>query len=298
MIGSPMPHDSERRPVEPRPVTERIFARSVLTMRGVIAVAIALTCAGCASAVDAGPPSATPYSGALSAAAAVDALECDGRKPWFRAKGVYDDGLATVQSTAEDAFDNLIDESGIGYRAPVTGYRAEREDEGRTLLSYDVGDRTKVAVVVADGIRDWNDDVGWGVVAWAQCDPSEFPAEVTEDLGIGVWEDASGRRLPVTRVRSRQGPEHCDWTDITFLLIGPDEDGADWYVRDTSGELSDFLRGRFDDDAKLPGDATSTGWRRSRRELWLGRDAAYLVDTDDPHDVERWPAAKEPILCA
>jgi hypothetical protein len=274
--------------------------RSVVTMRSVIAVAVALSCAGCGSAVDGGRSNPPPSKGPLGADAAVDALECDGKRPFFRATGDYDAGLATVQSSAEDAFDNYVDESGFGYRAPVKGYRVERKDGGGALLSYDVGDRTKVAVVVADGIRDWDDDVGWGVVGWAQCDPSEFPAEVTDDLGIGVWEDASGRRLPVTRVRSFQGPEHCDWTDITFLLIGPDEHRADWYVRDVNGEFSDLLNGTFADDATLPNDATSTGWRRSGRQLWLGHDkeAAYLVDRDDPHTAERWPAAKEPILCA
>jgi hypothetical protein len=269
-------------------------------MRCVIAIAIALSCAGCGSAVADGPSSAPPYDGPLNAAAAVDALECAGRKPFFRAAGDYDSGLETVQSSPEDAFDNYLDEEGFFYHVPRKGYRVERKDEGAALLSYDVGDRTKVAVVVADGIRDWNDDVGWGVVAWADCDPAEFPAEVTDDLDVGVWEDASGRRLPVSRVHSFQGPEHCDWTDITFLLIGPDEDRADWYVRDTSGELSDLLKGKFADDAALPSDATSTGWRRGGRELWLAhdKDAAYLVATDDPHDIERWPAAKERIGCA
>jgi hypothetical protein len=269
-------------------------------MRSLIAVAIALSCAGCGSAVGDDRSAAAPYSGPLSAAAVVDALECDGKKPFFRSTGDYDAGLEAVQSSARAAFDNYIDESGFGYRAPVEGYRVEREDEGRALLSYDVADRTKVAVVVADGIRDWADDVGWGVVGWAQCDPAELPADVTEDLNIGVWEDAAGRRLPVTRVHSRQGPEHCDWTDITFLLIGPNDRRADWYVRDTGGEFSDLLHGTFADGATLPDDATSTGWRRAGRELWLGADeqAAYLVDLDDRDDVERWPAAREPILCA
>ena len=183
---------------------------------------------------------------------------------------------------------------------PVEGYRVEREDAGRALISYDVRDRSKVAVVVADGIRDWNDDVGWGVVAWAQCDPAEFPAEVTDDLNIGVWEDASGRRLPVTRVRSFQGAEHCSWTDVTFLLIGPDVRRADWYVRDATGELPDHLRGEFDPDAAVPDGATFTGWSRDGRQLWLGpgKDAAFLVDSDDPTAVERWPGTKQPILCA
>jgi hypothetical protein len=47
----------------------------------------------------------------------------------------------------------------------------ERDDPDGALLSYDVDDRTKAAVVAAAGIRDWNGDVGWGLVAWAQCDP-------------------------------------------------------------------------------------------------------------------------------
>jgi len=151
---------------------------------------------------------------------------------------------------------------------------------------------------MADGIRDYRGEVGWGIVEWADCDPAEFPAEVTDELNVGVWEDASGRRLSVKRVHSFQGAEHCDWTDITFLMIGPGRERADWYVRDTSGELADFLEGKFNDDATLPDDATSTGWRRDGRELWLGREAAYLVAIDDPHDIERWPAAKEPIGCA
>ena len=215
--------------------------RSVITMRSVIAVVIALSCAGCgsASAVDGGRSTAPPYKGPLTAGAAVDALECDGTKPFLRSTGEYDDGLATVQSSAQDAFDNYIEESSVGYSMPLEGYRIERSDAGHALLSYDVGERTKVSVVLADGIRDWDDDVGWGVVAWAQCDPAEFPAEVTDDLGIGVWEDASGQRVPFTRVHSRQGPEHCSWTDITFLLIGPDDHRADWYVRDATGEFQD-----------------------------------------------------------
>ena len=59
----------------------------------------------------------------------------------------------------------------------------------------------------------------------------QLPPEVTDDLNIGVWENESGRRVPVTRIQSFQGAEHCDWTDITFLLVGP-ERKADWYVRD------------------------------------------------------------------
>jgi hypothetical protein len=40
--------------------------------------------------------------------------------------------------------------------------------------------------------------------------------------------------------------------------------------------------------------------RRDGRQLWIGPDegAAYLVSLDDAPDVERWPAAKQPIRCA
>jgi hypothetical protein len=164
------------------------------------------------------------------------------------------------------------------------------------LLSYDAGERTKVAIVLADGIHDYKDDTGWGVVAWAQCDPAELPAAVSDELGIGVWEDDSGQRLPSSRVRSRQGPEHCDWQAITFLLVGPGDARSDWYVRDTAGELAQWLNGRFEADAAVPKDATDTGWQRDGRRLWLAADAAYLVDGNG--SAERWPKATEPIMCA
>jgi hypothetical protein len=267
-------------------------------MRSVIAMAVALCCAGCGSAVDEVAATAPPYEGPLSGDAAVAALECDA-KPFFRARADYDIGLEEVKSSPEDAFDNYLEEEDAAgwYHVPDEGYRVERRDEDRALLSYDVGERTKIAVVLADGIRDYRDNEGWGVVAWAQCDPAEFPGDVTDELNVGIWEDASGKRLPVERVHSFQGAEHCDWTDITFLMIGPDEKTADWYVRDTSGELAEFLHGELDDDATLPPDATDTGWHRDGRELWLAHDkrAAYLVG---PDDVERWPAAREPIMCA
>jgi hypothetical protein len=140
------------------------------------------------------------------------------------------------------------------------------------------------------------------VRAWAQCDPSELPPNVTDDLDIGVWEDESGRRVPVTRVQSFQGAEHCSWTESTLLLVGPEET-ADWYVRSTganAGDFSDYLRTTFADDAELPQGATDTGWRRDGRQLWLGpeKEAAYLVSVDDAEDVERWPAATEALGCA
>jgi len=84
------------------------------------------------------------------------------------------------------------------------------------------------------------------------------------------------------------------------VLIGPDEQRADWYVRDTAGEFRDLLRGDFERAATLPEGAVDTGWRRGGRRLWLGPgdEAAYLVGIEDPDDIERWPAAREPVMCA
>jgi hypothetical protein len=275
-------------------------------VRILIAIAAVLL-AGCGSEVDGGAlvvdrgRSATPpYAGPLDAGAAVGALECEGKTPYQRGEGAYDDGLAKVQESAGAALDDYMSESGLSFSTPSDGYAVEHEKDGRVLFSYDVDGRTKVSIFGADGVRDWNGDDGWGVRAWAQCDPSELPPEVTDDLNIGVWEDESGRRVPVTRIQSFQGAEHCSWTDITFLLVGPEE-AADWYVRDTSGgDFSGLLRTTFANEATLPEGATDTGLRRDGRQLWIGPDeqAAYLVSLGDAQDVERWPAAKQPIRCA
>jgi len=276
-----------------------VLARSNHSVRIAIPIA-ALLLAGCGSVVDRGPSATPPYDGPLDAGAAVAALECDGKTPYDRSEGVYDDGLATVQESAEEALDDYMREAGLGLITPSDGYAVEREGKGRVLFSYDVDGRTKVAMFAADGVRDWSGDEGWGVRAWAQCDPSELPPDVTDELNIGVWEDESGERVPVTRIQSFQGAEHCSWTDITFLLVGREET-ADWYVRDPNGgDFSGLLRTSFAGEASLPKGAIDTGLRRDGRQLWIGPDeeAAYLVSLNDSQDVERWPAAKQPIRCA
>jgi hypothetical protein len=278
----------------------RVLARIGHSVRIAIPIAAVLV-AGCGSVVvDRGRSATPPYDGPLDAGAAVGALECDGKTPYRRGEGVYDDGLAKVQDRAEEALDDYMRESGLSFFAPSAGYAVEREQDGRVLFSYDVDGRTKVSTFATDGVRDWRGKEGWGVRAWAQCDPSEFPADVTNDLNIGVWEDESGRRVPVTRIQSFQGAEHCSWTDITFLLVGP-EKTADWYVRDTSGgDFSGLLLTTFANVDRPPEGATDTGLRRDGRQLWIGPDkeAAYLVSIDDAQDVERWPAAKQRIGCA
>ena len=58
---------------------------------------------------------------------------------------------------------------------------------------------------------------------------------MTDALGIQVWHDASGNRVPVATIESRPGAEHCDWQDITFLTLHT-ANGEQQYLRDTTGE--------------------------------------------------------------
>jgi hypothetical protein len=283
-------------------------------VRGALVLVVTtLLLAGCGSStvVVQGDPVPTPYEGPMSlpidhrdeatvlerSGAAGRALECVG-DPYNGGGADYDSGLASVQDTAAAALANLLAEDFVG-DVPRDGYRIEREANGRALFSFDVVDRTKVAFIASESVKDFNGDQGWGVEAWAECDPAELPPSVTDALGIDVWEDTSGRRVPVTRIRSFQGAVHCNWQDITFLHLGPDPEGQE-YVRDRHGEFAEQLRTTYDGSATLPPDATDTGFRRDGRELWLdaNQNAAYLLSLRDSTDVERWPASQEPIRCA
>lgn len=227
------------------------------------------------------------------------ALECTGA-PSNGGGADYDSGLASTQSSAEEAVANWFDEEGNWFGGlPLHGYSVERADaDGWTLLSYDVGGATKAAVVVSDEIHDYDDHTGWGVYAWAMCDPAEFPAAMTDELGLQIWEDTDGHRIAQSTVLSFQGAEHCDWQDITFLRLGHGP-RAPQFVSDDRGEFGDQLRTTYDGSARLPADAVDTGFRRAGRHLWVAADrsAAYLVALDDDTDVQRWPRAERPIYC-
>lgn len=281
--------------------------RALTTLAGMVVLA------GCgtSSLVVTGEPVSDPYAGPMQlpvdhgdaasvlegSGAAGRALQCDG-EPYAGGSGDYDSGLTSTQESAESALENYFSEE-VFVQLPADGYRVERDDDERVLFSYDVRDQTKVAFIASGSILDFNGDEGWGIETWAQCDPSEFPASVTDALGIEVWRDASGKRVPVTEVQSGPGPEHCDWQDITFLTLDT-ENGERQYLRDTTGELRDLLATTFDASATLPKQATDTGFRRDGRRLWLHPkgSAAYLVEKTNPNNVERWPAAKEHVTCA
>ncbi|CAN5386416.1 hypothetical protein BH09ACT10_BH09ACT10_05350 [soil metagenome] len=283
----------------------------VRLLLGLASSALILT--GCASeeASPSTPKSGAVYDGPLDlrvdytdnatvaerAGSAGRALECTGK--------VYDGGGAdyessgeTVTNSAEAAMTDYLEDGVASRGLAETGYVVERSDPNRVLYSYDVDGRTKIAFIVANDIEDIGGTTGWGIETWAQCDPAELPADIADSGPLDVWTDPAGNRVPVSTISSHGGAAHCGWEDLTFVTLGDYESDVS-YWRDPSGELADYLRTTFDGSTRLPAGATNTTYRFNGRELWLSpkRDAAYSVSVDDVDDVERWPAAKEPIWC-
>jgi hypothetical protein len=280
----------------------------------VLAVAlVAVAAAGCGEGSDlvvggSAPP--TPYSGPLhvpyrkaevkgdaepgpkemmvAAGAAGKALECDGTiyaggggERWSKhdGGGTPEEGLA---------LQFIID----GTDPPGYSFRVEREGGGRVLYSYDVKGRTKHAVVVAENQPH---RPGWGPETTAQCDPAEFPASVTRSMGLEIWTDATGGRVPVTSVQSSEGARHCDWQEAHFLTLGESAAGGDGrtYARDPHGVLpAGMLTSPYDGHTALPRGTRDTGYRFGDWHLWtVPGDASKLyVRTGD--GVELWPAVR------
>lgn len=282
-------------------------------MRGrLVAVAVLAVTAvvGCGAqedgAVVEGTPPATPYDGPLyvparnldedgpratrvESGAAGRALECDGEiysgggsETWSEG-----DGGSTPEEGLTAYFD--IEQPDV----PRSGYRVEREQDGRVLFSYDVDGRTKVAVVVA---KDRQNRPGWGPETSASCDPAELPESFTASQEYEIWTDEAGRRVPVTEISSSQGSAHCDWQKAHFLDLGEYRDRK-VYARDPDGVLEPgMLTAAYDGDVRMPDDAHDTGYRFGDWRLWLtdDRSTAYVRTSDG---VEAWPLVKDGMGC-
>ena len=173
-------------------VGEGTAVRSAVTV--VLGVLLLCGCGTSTGRSDADPVG-SPYDGPARAG---KALECDG-KPYAHGSGDYGGGLEEVQDDADAALEDYVDSEGWDGRWPDDGYRVEREAVDRVLLSWDVDQRTKVAFVVADGIKDYLGHRGWGVETWAQCDPAELSAD---EIAAGVCR--SGRTATATASRRRR----------------------------------------------------------------------------------------------
>jgi hypothetical protein len=258
--------------------------------------------------VEGASPPPSPYSGPLyipgrdwdeerddrseliDTGAAARALECDweiysagGSEPWSEGDGgeTPEDGLK--------AYFEIEQPDG-----PREGFRVEREEGGRVLYSYDVDGRTKMAVIVA---KDRKNRPGWGPETSASCDPAEFPASYTDSKEYEVWTDRNGRRVPITRISSSAGAEHCDWQKAHFLETGEGRNRR-LYARDPDGVLGDeMLEAPYRGDVTMPADAKDTGYRLREWQLWLTDDknTAYVRTSAG---VEAWPQVKKGMGCA
>ncbi|WP_037671317.1 hypothetical protein [Streptomyces griseus] len=279
--------------------------RGLVVVAAVLAVA-AVGCGGEKGVVVEGTPPATPYAGPLhvpakdldedsvramrvESGAAGRALECDGEiysggegERWSEG-----DGGETPEDGLKLYFD--IDQPDL----PRSGYRVEREDGDRVLYSFDVGGRTKVAVVVAE---DRAGAPGWGPETTASCNPAELPADFTDSLPYEIWTDEHGRRVQTTLISSSAGSAHCDWQEAHFLELGAGDD-ARLYARDPDGVLEPrMLTAPYDGDVTLPNDAHDTGYRFHDRKLWLTDDPSKVY-VRTPDGVEAWPLVKEGMGC-
>ena len=220
--------------------------------------------------------------------AAGRAVECSG-KLWNGSTG-SNWGLHGGHADPARALRRFMDEPFSSL--PSTGYRVERDEPGRVLYSYDVDGRTKVAVIVSNLVPQQEED-GWSVETFAMCDPAEWPADVTDELGLGVWSDRGGKRVPTSILVSAKGPEHCDWQSATILSVNDKT-----YYRDPEGVLpSAWFETRYDGRAELPLNAKDTGYRRNDQQLWVAADRSAVNVVNGDH-VERWPAPVKPGGCA
>jgi hypothetical protein len=278
--------------------------------RGLVAMAVlaAVTAVGCddgtgVRVVVKGSPPATPYGGPLyvptksldeqspralrlASGAAGRALECDGEI----FEGTGPDGWSTSDGgdTPEEGLKLYFDMFEPGQ--PDHGYRVERQETDRVLYSFDVGGRTKAAVVVA---KDQKDRPGWGPETSASCDPAELTARLAAADGWEVWTDGHGKRVPVSRLNSQAGPEHCDWDSAHFLDL---DDRT--YIRDPEGVLGrdGLLKAPYRKDVRMPADAHDTGYHYRGWHLWLTDDRATAY-VRTPDGVEAWPQTNQRVGC-
>lgn len=219
--------------------------------------------------------------------ASVLALECAGKA--YQGGGGDDGwGASDGADSPDEALNTLVGDESAG-SLPRRGYRVEREAGRRVLYSYDVGRRTRVAVIVAKGLPH---RPGWGLETYAQCDPSEFARRDRVHLDIRIWADREGRPVPASEIFSAAGPEHCDWQSAEFLHLGDRQ-----FVRDPEQAVPrELLHSSYAPKSRLPDGVTDTGYRDGRRRLWLSADGsdAYVRTGGG---VERWPGAIEPIAC-
>ena len=180
--------------------------------------------------VDRSRSATPPYDGQLGAGAAVGALECEGKTPYDDGLGVYDDGLAKVQGSAEAALDDYMSESGLSFSTPSEGYAVERDQDGRVLFSttWTAGRRSRASLPTRFAAGTVT-RAGASARVRSAIHPSCLRTRRTTSTS------ACGRTIRLTRAHHPhpvlQGRRALLLGAHPFLLLGP-ERKADWYVKD------------------------------------------------------------------
>ncbi len=282
--------------------------RRVLAVAGA-AAAVVLAVAGTALWLGSGGPGGRPGPAATDFAAAASsydgpldqpdapfgaaglALDCVHPPTGSNnAEAVYSQGATSA--TPRGAVDTAFSE-GLFLSMPRVDLALAASETDRQLLTYEVDGRVLLAVVVHDGpAAEGTGGDGWYVESIARCDFAEFPEAVAEIPGFvryGIWTDADGVPVPVGRVYSTPGPEHCGWEDMTFLVLDDDRPRLSRsYIEDPDAELRDSVAGPYLSHVPLPDDAVDTGWQRQGRHLWLSPDGRYAY-VGTAESVDAWP---------
>jgi hypothetical protein len=272
------------------------------------AALVALLTAACErSAVVDAAPEAPPYRGPLvvevtappsgqtadRSGAAGQVVDCDSETTGDVTAGPYDGG--EVWRSPEVALTQAVGEA---FRGVTEGFREARRETDRVLYTFEVDRRVKQAYIVHRGPAV-DGHTGWYVESWARCDFAELPEAVAELVGLQIWTDATGRRVPTSRVESQPGSEHCDWQDMTFLsLDGGDFGEGETYVRKPHPDYyPDYFAEPYVAAQDLPAGARDTGYELDGRHLWISVDRrrAYVGTRDS---VESWPRTTQLLGCA
>ena len=214
--------------------------------------------------------------------AAGQALDCQPAVGQFAREKVYAEGATS--DSVEAALETANSE-GLFLFAPTDEVRLAKAESDRALLVHEVDGRILMALVFRNGpATEGAGGPGWYLEAAARCDFAEFPEAFAEEAGYRLWHDRDGRPVPVTRVYSAPGPEHCSWQSMEFLYLGD----RNAYVREPTPELRRFVAGPFETDVRLPADAEDTGYERGGQHLWLAADGSYVY-VGSAARVEAWP---------
>jgi hypothetical protein len=285
---------------------------------GVPVVVAVVVLSGCASTAgtlsfsDEIPSGRTPYAGSLVATptdaeraqpeewpgAAGDVVQCSSPPRGQTVLGVNTGGA--VGADPEAAIRVKMGE-GLFLDAPTADLVLERDDGDRVLFTASYGGIARQALIVRDGPSSAGSGAenghGWYVESFAACDLADFPEAVSAALGVQVWSDRDGARVPTSKVVSSTGPEHCSWQSMTILTLGDRTKEARMYFAHPVAELRKYFDRPYQQHVPVPDDATDTGYELAGRHLWLS------VDQDDAYvgtrtDADRWPRPINGLGCA